>query len=170
MDGAREAVAVAATAFDGHTPVRHCGAERGRGFQVWRIPAEFDESIPTGVSVGTSHVWGPVAHGLLNRAPHACSGRVDPRRINIVVGSSFTPVARVWVGKLRPTLHSGRNEHGFIDWEQRLKEGNDATRIVLDPDVGRRLLAVRFVGKRLLNIAILVTVETTVLKWLDTET
>lgn len=74
-----------------------------------------------------------------------------------------TPVTRVRSSQGRRIRHGGGNQHGFVPRKHCLAKGHDTAGIVLDANVGGGGLAIGLVGKRFLNVAILVAIQATIL-------
>lgn len=73
------------------------------------------------------------------------------------------PVFRARDSQSSRVLHIGRDQHGFIAWKNSLTDGNVARSLVVAADIACTIDAVGLVRKRLLDVPVLVTEESTVL-------
>jgi len=74
-----------------------------------------------------------------------------------------TPIAWVWNSQAGGVVHGGRNQHGFIAWKHSLTERNNTPSFIGNADVVGRCLAVWFIWEWLLDIAVVVTVQSAIL-------
>lgn len=74
-----------------------------------------------------------------------------------------TPVLGVRYGKVGGFTHQGGDQHSFVAWKHCLTERNMGARIVHNTDVVRRFFTIRSIRKRLLNVAILVAIQSAIL-------
>lgn len=93
IDGARQAVALAAVAGNLNTPCRHFFAERGGRLEIDGVPPKLDERLTAIISVRTCDVRTPVAPWIRRGSPDASflrrlSGRVDVKatRVSVLIG------------------------------------------------------------------------------------
>lgn len=64
-------------------------------------------------------------------------------------------------------MHIGRDQHSFIAWKNRLTDGNVARSLVTAADIARAVDAVGLVRKRLVDLPVLVTKESTMLYFIS---
>lgn len=83
--------------------------------------------------------------------------------MNDLLGSSFTPIARIRHSKSSHTLNQGGNQHGLVTRQDGLTDRDLAASLVVGLQSPSTIRAVGLVGEGLLDFAILIAVETTVL-------
>jgi hypothetical protein len=83
-----------------------------------------------------------------------------------LLSSSATPVARIWDSESCKTLYACWNEHGFVTRQDRLAERNNTARIIGHGHSIGAFLAVWLIWKWLADLAVLVTIQTTILSLL----
>ena len=76
----------------------------------------------------------------------------------------LAPIARAGNGKVGKTSYQRGNQHGFITGKNSLTERDHIASVVLHTNVGTCGLTIRLAGKWLLDIAVVVTVQATILK------
>jgi hypothetical protein len=91
------------------------------------------------------------------------SGSCGYRENNNVLSGGTGPITGIWHGKAGPVGHVGGNKHRLITGQHGLAEGHIALGLVLAPHRAGAVNAVRFAGERLLDFAVFVAVEPTVL-------
>ena len=108
---ARQAVATTIGALDLHTE----GRKRSRKLGLFKngVPAELDESLTLLVRVGTSNKGAPVANGSRVVTPDAAL-LASSRGVDVEVGSSRTPVARVGNSQGGRGRDKSRDKHSFV--------------------------------------------------------
>ena len=170
-----QTVTVTTAASDLDAPGRHRVAEWCCSFEVDRVPPKLHKGIARRVRIGACHVRSPVAYRVGVGSPDACfvsgdSWRVDVEanirqliitamvKMDSLLSSGSAPIARVRDGEGRPAVHAGRNEHGFIARQNCLAERDSTASIVRYTDGTSALLAVRLIGERLADLAILVAI------------
>lgn len=154
VNGAGKTITAAVGAVDLHSPIGHLGSEGSSRLEINGIPPELDKGLSGAVDVGARDVRRPVPKGIGIGTPDTRLVSADTRRVDIVVGGCATPVIRIGHGKRRVVRHRGRDQHGFVARKHGLAKGDNASGVVLDPDIGRCRLAVWPVGKRFLNVAV----------------
>ena len=163
VDRAGKAVAAAIGTVDLDAPVLHVVAKRRGRLQVNRVPSQLDECVSRFVDIGTGYVRGPVAKGVGVSSPYTGRVGANSRRVDVVVCSSPTPVVGVWNSESGIVGNRSRNEHSLIARKHGLTERHHPSRVVLYTDVAGRGLAVGLVGEWLLDVAIVVAIQATVL-------
>lgn len=184
IDLARQPVASITLALDLHTEVRHFVAERRRRLQVDRVPTDLEERATARVGVRASHIRRPVSVRVLRGAPDTGSLGSISRRVDIVakipismtsrttvvetqanlLSSSLTPISRIRHRKGRQLLHQRRDQHRLVSGQNGLTDGDiSALAFVAHAHGPRAVLAVGPIRERLLDLAVLVAVQSTIL-------
>lgn len=83
--------------------------------------------------------------------------------MNDLLGSSFTPVAGIRHSESSHTLNQSGNQHGLVTRQDGLTYGDLTAGLVVGFHSPSTIRAVGLVGERLLDFAVLIAVETTVL-------
>lgn len=156
-------MAAAIGTIDLYTPVWHVIAERCGRLEIDRVPPQLDKCVSRIIDIGTSHVGGPVTERVGVRTPDTGRVSVDSRRIDVVVSCSPTPVVGARNSESGKIGHGSWDKHGFIARKHGLTERYDTARVVLYTNVGGGRLAIWFVWEGLLNVAIVVAIQTAVL-------
>ena len=168
IDLARQTIALARlTALNLNTELGLLVAEGSSGLQVDRVPANLQEGHTVTVGVGTGGVRRPVTDGVGAGTPDTSLLGGDTGGVDIVLSRGGAPVRHTrdsQGGDLgSQLLDHGRDQHGLVTGQDSLTERDGLAGLVLGRDTTGSILAVRAIGERLLDLAALVTVKTTVL-------
>lgn len=163
IDLARKTIAAAALTLDFDTEGWLDVAEGSGGLQVDRVPADLDIGVAVGDGVGTCSVRGPVTDRVGVGTPDTALLGTDTGGVDVVLGSGLAPVGHVGNSQGLELFDQSGDKHGLVTGKDGLAEGDSLAGLVLGLDSTGTILAVRLVGEGLLNLAILVTVQTTVL-------
>lgn len=80
-----------------------------------------------------------------------------------LLSGGFTPVAEVRHGKSSNVLDQRGNQHGLVSRQHSLADRNMLAALILRAHGTRAILAIRLVGERLLDLTVLVAIETAIL-------
>lgn len=80
-----------------------------------------------------------------------------------LLSRGFTPVVGVWDSKSGQLVDQGRDQHGLISGKHCLAEGDWRSALVLDTHGTSSVLTVRPVREWLLDLSVLVAIETAIL-------
>ena len=138
-------------------------AEGAGGFQVDGVPANLQVRAAVGDSVTTSSVGRPVTDGLSVGTPDTTLFNRDTRSVDVVLSGSLTPVGHAGDGQSSKLLDQGGDQHGLVSRQHSLAESHGLGSLVNGRHSTCTILTVGLVGERLLDLAVLVTVETAVL-------
>jgi hypothetical protein len=163
IDLARKTIAATALALDFDTEGRLDVAERSGGLQVDGVPADLHIGVAVGDGVGSSGVRGPVTDGVGVGTPDTTLLGRDTGSVDVVLGSGLAPVGHVGNSQSLEFLDQSGDQHGLVTRQDGLAERDGLAGLVLGLDGTGTILAVRLVGEGLFDLAILVTVQTTVL-------
>lgn len=133
--------------------------------KVHGVPANLDIGVSSSIGVGTGDVRGPVTNRLGAGTPNTGLKSRNTRSVNVVMGSGADPVRRIRDGDNFSVAfrNFGRNQHGLVSGQNSLAESNTTIAAVHDRGRASTVGTVVLFGERLLNVAVLVTVKTTVL-------
>lgn len=80
-----------------------------------------------------------------------------------LLSGGFTPVAEVRHGKSSCVLDQRGNQHGLVSRQHSLADRNLLAALILRAHGTRAVLAIRLIGERLLDLTVLVAIETAIL-------
>jgi len=163
VDLAGKTVAAVTVTLDLDTKSRLHVAEGSGGLEVDRVPPKLHIGISVADGVGTGGVRRPVTDWVGASTPDAALLGGDTRGIDVVLGGGLAPVGHIGDGKGLELLDQSGNKHSLITRQDSLAERNGLSSLVLSLDGTGTILAVRLVRERLLDLAILVTVQTAIL-------
>jgi hypothetical protein len=162
VDLARHTIAAVALALDLDAIVRHHITERRRRLQVNRVPANLEIGVAVVDSVGARDIGRPVAVRVGRGAPNTANLRADAGRVNVIVSRSPAPIIGTRNGKSGRLLDAGRNQHGLVARQHGLAERDLLAALVGRAHGAGPILAVRPVGERLADVAVVVAVQAAV--------
>lgn len=163
VNPAGETLAFAAITLNLNTELGLLLAEWSIELQVDRVPAELHEGITIFSGVGTRGVRRPVANRLGFGTPDTALFSGDTRGVDVVLSRGRAPVGHTGHGKSGQLVDQSRDDHGLVTGQHSLTEGDGLPGLVLGLHDTSTILTVRLVGEWLLDFAIVVTVQTTVL-------
>lgn len=163
IDTAGKAIAAIAIAQNFNTKFGLDVAEGSSGLQVDRIPADLDVGVAIGNGVGAGSVGDPVTGGVGAGTPDASLLNTNTGGIDVVLRSGLAPVRHAGDGESGKFLDQGWDQHGLVTRQDSLAESHRLAGLVRDLHSTSTILTVGVAGERLLDLAILVTVKTTVL-------
>lgn len=137
--------------------------ERSGGLEVDRVPAKLHVGISVADGVGTGGIRRPVTNWVGACTPDAALLSGDTRSIDVVLGGGLAPVGHIGDGKSLELLDQSGNKHSLITRQDSLTEGDSLSSLVLSLNRAATILAVRLVREWLLDLTILVTVQTAIL-------
>lgn len=163
VDLAGKAVAAVTVTLNLDTESRLHVAEGSGGLEVDRVPTKLHVGISVADGVGTGGVRRPVTDWVGASTPDAAFLGGDTRGIDVVLGGCLAPVGHIGDGKRLELLDQSGNKHSLITRQDSLAERNGLSSLVFSLDGTGTILAVRLVRERLLDLAVLVTVQTAIL-------
>lgn len=162
VDLAGKAVAAVTVTLNLDTESRLHVAEGSGGLEVDRVPTKLHVCISVADGVGTGRVRRPVTDWVGASTPDAAFLGGDTRGIDVVLGGCLAPVGHIGDGKGLELLDQSGNKHSLITRQDSLAERNGLSSLVFSLDGTGTILAVRLVRERLLDLAVLVTVQTAI--------
>jgi hypothetical protein len=80
-----------------------------------------------------------------------------------LLSGGFTPVAEIRHGKSSYVLDQRGDQHGLISRQHGLADSNLLAALILRADGTRAVRAIRLVGERLVDVTVLIAIETAIL-------
>lgn len=154
-----KAVAVAIGAFNLDTKPG-LGAEEG-GTLPDGVDGELDKGLAAGIRIGTGDIVGPVAERVRILAPDASLG-TNTGTVDVKVGSSLLPVGDAGNSEGGHGINDGGDKHGLVAGQNSLAVGNLLGAVVDGLDGAGAGDTVGLAWEGLLDVAVVVAVETAV--------
>jgi hypothetical protein len=164
VDLAGQAIATTTLALNLDSKVGLDVAEGSSRLQVDGVPANLQVGIACGIGVGTSSVRGPVTDGVLRGTPDTSLLGSDTRGVDVVMGSSRAPVGHARHSQIFELVNQGRDKHSLISGQHGLTERHGLASLVMSLHRALSILTVITLREGLLDLSVLVTVQTTVLQ------